>query len=344
MVRTLLGIFISGCSFQMVCSDATGQTRYPTERSHSPITLAVAQRLNAIAAIGLNNGRIPNRFIKVGDSITVSPDYFMGRFIHPDHDPDIHHGWDYTRDLGDYEYLRPSMEHFLLGALPGSTTSFDRASLAAQVGAPASWAIEGNPSPSEQEIEAVSPLFAVIIFGNNDIGWWPDDHLVLSWIADNLLQIVDECIAEGVVPILTSPPLRVGYEEKTHTLSHLVRALAQARRIPFISYHRSMMPLDSHGLSGDGVHPNTMAYNHSCHLTTEGLQFGYNTRNLMTLHAVDRAMRTAVLGVPALDFEPAGLTGGGSPGAPYQVDDLPFIDTRETTPRFTPLPFRARRS
>lgn len=332
MIRNSIKRVTIGLILLMLGTGASGQTRYPAECAHSPITASVAQRLKVIAADGMSIGGFQNRFIKVGDSITVSPDAFMGQFIHPDHDPFIHYGWDYTRDLGDFEYLRSSMEHFLVSGLPGGETSFDRVSLAAQVGAAASWAIDGDPSPLQQEIDAVSPLFAVIMFGTNDIGWWTDDHLVISWIAGNLLEIVDECIAEGVIPILTAPPLRIDYEEKTHTLSHVVRALAQARGIPFINYHRSMMPLTDHGLSGDGVHPNSMAYNRNCHLTAEGLLYGTNTRNLVTLQALDRALRAAVLGAPALDFEPAGLIGDGSSAAPFDVDTLPFIDTRATTP------------
>lgn len=332
MTQYLARLVAVGSAVQLLCAGAAAQTRYPAERTHSPITRSVAQRLVGIASTGAAAGRFPDRFIKVGDSITVSPDYFMGQFIYPDHDPAIHHSWDYTRDLGDYEYLRPSMEHFLAGTLPGGETSFDRISLAAQVGQTAEWAVTGSPSPLTQEIDAVSPAYAVIMFGTNDIGWWNEDHLVISWIAEHLLEIVDECIADGVVPILTAPPLRVGYEEKTHTLSHVVRAVAQARQVPFINYHRSMMPLPNHGLSGDGVHPTSMAYNRSCHLTEEGLEYGYNMRNLVTLQALDRAVRTTVLGTPALDFDPPALSGIGSPADPFVIDGLPFIDARATTP------------
>ncbi|MCP4901160.1 MAG: hypothetical protein GY906_29675 [bacterium] len=325
---SLSGVFLLS---QFLCTYAGAQTRYPAERDQSPITRQVAQGLSVIVADGLSQGKYDNRFIKVGDSITVNPDYFMGQFTYPDYDPEIHQTWDDTRDLDRYEYLRSSMEHFLAGVMDGGETSFDRQSLAAQSGRTANWAVSGNPSPLQQEIAAVSPLFAVIMFGTNDIGWWDDNHIVMSWIIENLMQIVDECIAEGTVPILTAPPLRVDYELKMLTLSHLIRALSQARQIPFINYHRAMMPLPNYGLGSDGVHPSVYQWNWMCHFTPEGLQYGNNVHNLVAMQAFDRALRATVLGAPALDFEPAALVGDGSQGSPFQVDGFPFIDTRSTT-------------
>ncbi len=318
-------------SFQLLCAPASAETRYPTERTHSPITKQVAQRLRTIVADGLGQGKNSHRFIKVGDSITVAPSYFMGQFTYPDFVPGVHETWDDTRDLDRYEYFRTSMEFFLADVISGGVTSFDRASLAAESGRTASWAVNGDPSPLQQEIAAVAPLFAVIMFGTNDIGWYGDDHVVMSWIIENLGQILDECIAEGTIPIITAPPLRVGYELKMLTLSHLIRALAQAHQIPFINYHRAMMPLPDHGLGSDGVHPNVYQWNWMCHLTPEGLQFGNNVHNLVAMQAFDRALRATVMGAPALDFEPAAMTGDGSQGSPFHVDGLPFIDARVTT-------------
>jgi hypothetical protein len=223
------------------------------------------------------------------------------------------------------------MEHFLSGILPGGETSFDRQSLAAQSGMTAHWAITGDPCPLQQEIDAVSPLCAVIMFGTNDVGGWGDHYVLLKTIGGNLLKIIDRCIAQGIIPVITAPPLRGGYEEITLDLSHLVRALAQMRRIPFIDYHRAMMPLPDYGLGSDQVHPNVMRYNRTCHLTEEGLQFGYNMRNLVTMQAFDRVYRTVIGNAPALDFEPAALQGEGSQADPFQVDTIPFIDARATT-------------
>ena len=120
------------------------------------------------------------------------------------------------------------------------------------------------------------------MFGTNDIGWWSDDHYVMSWILQHLSEIVEQCLDEGTVPILKAPPPRLGYELKMLTLSHLIRALAQAYQIPFIDYHRAMMPLPSRGLGADGVHPNVYQWNWMCHLTPEGLQYGNNMHNLVT--------------------------------------------------------------
>ncbi len=201
--------WILWCTIQISAwNPVVAQSRYPSERDHSPITRAVAQRIKTIAANGRIQGRHEDRFIKAGDSITVAPNYFMGQFIYPDHDPDVHHDWDFTRNLGFYRYLRTPMEHFLAGILPEGETSFDRQSLAAQSGMTAHWAITGDPNPLQQEIDAVSPLAAVIMFGTNDVGGWGDDYFLLKTIGGNLLEIIDRCIAQGVIPVITAPPLR----------------------------------------------------------------------------------------------------------------------------------------
>jgi hypothetical protein len=125
---------------QLLCSSASAQSRYPAERDHSPITGQVATRLRAIVANGQGQGRFNNRFIKVGDSITVTPSYFMGQFNSPDYTPGA---TGVTRDLDGYEYLRESMDDYLTGIIPdGGTTSFERQSLAAQSGQTASWAAD----------------------------------------------------------------------------------------------------------------------------------------------------------------------------------------------------------
>lgn len=324
----ILGFAVMG--LQLLPEHSRAQTRYPAERDHSPITRQVAERLRDIVTNSVGQGKSDNRFIKVGDSITVAPSYFMGQFNSPDYTLGA---GGVTRDLDSYEYLRPSMEYYLTGIIPGvGTTSFGRESLAAQVGQTASWAVSGDPSPLDQEIAAVQPTFAVIMYGTNDIGWWEDDHYVMSWILQHLSEIAGECISEGVVPILKAPPPRVGYELKMLTLSHLIRALAQAWQIPFVDYHRAMMPLPDLGLGGDGMHPSVYQWNWMCHLTPAGLQYGNNMNNLVAMQALDRSLRVAVEGVPSLDFEPPALAGSGTQGAPFQVDELPFIDTGTTTP------------
>ena len=80
----------------------------PPER---PQTISTRQAL----ALGLLHG--PTELLPVSSSghTTLVP-WLVGS-SYPDHDPAIHHPWDYTRHLGDYEYLRPSMELYLAGSL-----------------------------------------------------------------------------------------------------------------------------------------------------------------------------------------------------------------------------------
>jgi len=329
-------------------SRLAGQTRYPAERDNAPVTQAVADHLRAVAAAGVAGGKSPARLIKVGDSITANG-AFLSQFKCPDHDPAVHYGWEWTRDLAGHGALAAAADHFCQLTFPGwtsnipdahvggvgfPTTCLDRVSLAVQVGQSAEWAVTGSPSPLAQEIAAVGPLFAVVMFGANDVGGYGGDREVLDWTVEHQLAIVDACLAEGIVPILSATcpnDTSARNIERSRTLSHLVRALAQGRQIPFVNCHRALMSLPDHGLGGDGLHPNALDYNRAGHLTAEGLLYGHNRRNLATLTALDQVYRTVIQGVPALDPEPSALAGSGSEEDPFVIDAIPFADFRQTT-------------
>ena len=341
----LIAVWAAGSAF------LAGQSRYPGERDNSPMTLAVADRLRAVAAAGVAGGKNPALLIKVGDSITANGS-FLSQFKCPDHDPAVHYGWEWTRDLGGFPELGDAADHFCqltfpawdsnipdahVGGVGFPTTCLDRVSLAVQVGQSAEWAVTGSPSPLQQEIETVHPLFAVIMFGANDIGGYGDDLAVLGRTVENQLAIVDACLAGGIIPILsaTCPNYTNAQNiDRSRTLSHLVRALAQGRQIPFVNCHRALMSLPNHGLGGDDLHPNALGYNRGCHLTAEGLLYGHNRRNLATLTALDQGFRTIIQGVPALDPEPPALAGSGTSQDPFVIDAIPFSDFGQTTAEF----------
>ncbi|MCC6876719.1 MAG: SGNH/GDSL hydrolase family protein, partial [Sandaracinaceae bacterium] len=112
-----------------------------------------------------------------------------------------------------------------------------------------------------------------------------------------------------------------------------VRAVAQGRGVPFVDFHRELVPLAGHGLAGDGVHLAAHASG-SCVLTPAGLQYGANVRNLLTIEELDRARRA--LGGETLNIDAPRLRGDGSPGAPFEIDALPFAvlaDTRASSHR-----------
>jgi len=97
---------------------------------------------------------------------------------------------------------------------------------------------------------------AVILLGTNDLGGYSDVQL-----AANLGLMVDKLIANGIVPVLTTIPPRVGQDAKVATFVTAVRNLAQTRKLPLIDYYQEIIrrrpgtTWQNTLISSDGVHP-----------------------------------------------------------------------------------------
>ena len=293
----------------------SGPVLYVEGPRHSPITADLASGLRAIAARGPSQSE--DVLSKIGDSITVSSSFlqcFAGTRV----------------DLDGRDALGATIDHFLAGDA-GGTDPYRRTSLCATVGWSASAAVAGTPAPIDQELAAIDPRFAVVMYGTNDSGF----RSVEAYARD-MMTIVDRSIARGVIPVLTSIPPRddsASADAQVPLYNLAVRAIAQGRGVPFVDFHRELVPLAGHGLAGDGVHLAAHASG-SCVLTPAGLQYGANVRNLLTIEELDRARRA--LGGETLDIDAPRLRGDGSPGAPFEIDALPFAvlaDTRASSHR-----------
>ena len=238
--------------------------RYTSDRTLSPITAAVARNLRNIAA---QNGDFlqDDVFAKIGDSITVDTHFvacFAGTGV----------------DLDGRAELQPAIDTFVARDAAGSS-SFERVSLAATVGWSADSAIAGDPSPVDEEVAAIMPRYAVVMFGTNDAA----SRSIYTYAA-SLWTIVDTLAAEGVVPIMSSVPPNsqsTTVDAVVPRFNAVSRGLAQARLFPYMDYYKEMAPLPNRGLGPDGLHPSVDAAG-SCKLDAAGLQFGYNVRNLIT--------------------------------------------------------------
>lgn len=286
-----------------------GPARYPTDRTLSPLTPAVAERLRAALGPGLGQ----DVFAKVGDSITVSTSFlrcFAGADV----------------DLGGRDELTPTLEHFL-GGRAGESTPFERESLAAGVGWSAFAALEGAPSPLDRELDALDPSFALVMFGTNDVGWrHPVDF------GEDMLAIVDTLLGRGVIPLLSSIPPRdddSAADAAVPLLDAVVRGLAQGRQVPFMDLERELRLLPGHGLGGDGVHPDTYSGG-ACVLTEEGLEHGYNWRNLLALQSLHRVREVVLDGAEAPDPPQPRAAGEGTSAAPFLIDADTWSDLTTT--------------
>lgn len=303
---------------------------YPNDQTHSPITAALATHLRNVALHG--RGLQDNLLMKIGDSITAS-----SSFLHC-FDGDINNlapSWEFNIKLGGRAELADVIFHFRSGVI-GRTSPFSRVSRAAKVGASADFPLTGRTPPLEVEFAATTPQFATVMYGTNDIGQGgtPDTPLdaKLTPHARHLLRTIDWLLERGVVPVMsTIPPRNDVYEYLgvVDAANAVVRAIAQGRQVPLVDYHREMLPLLEQGLSSDGVHPSVREYNTSCHFDADGVGYGYNARNLATIHALDRAMKTVVDGVSQLDAVAPKLEGSGARAQPFLVPSLPFSELRD---------------
>lgn len=289
--------------------------RYPGNRTHSPITPYVADRMREIALLGPD--KADDVFMKTGASSTVSRNTLFCFAEGP-------------VDLGDYPLDYPLDYH--LGGDAAGTTPFDRVTEAALVGHHAGWAISGNPSPIDVEVSMVSPRVALVHFGANDMGWGDTYGDALLYYHSNMMLLVDGLLDQGVVPVLFGITRRGDYasaQRWVDTWNATTRGIAQARQIPFVDLYNAIDGLPGHGLAGDGLHLEAYSGG-ACILDDEGLQHGYNIRNLVALELLDRTVAVLTDDVEGLDEPEPPLEGDGSQPAPWVIDRLPFTDVRNT--------------
>ncbi len=300
---------------------------YPTSRTQSPVTASVVARLAQIAS--KDPGRRSDLFAKVGDSQTVNPG-FMQCFTRSD----VDYGGR-AAPLGAPPTTLADTVKFLLGPDNGAQ-SFARTSLAAKVGASASFALDG---PLVQEVDATRARYAVVMYGTNDIQGAPTGGLFTY--ARNMMAIVDALVARGVVPILSSPPPRPfravdsaafgpgGADPWVPRYSAVVRAIAEGRQIPFVDLERELREIPKFGIGSDDLHL-VASPEGACKLNARGLTFGFNVRNLVTLEALHRAHAALGRGIAA-DGEAPRLGGKGTSASPFVVASLPFTNLQSTS-------------
>ena len=250
------------------------------------VSPAQRDRLRAIFEDGQARGALPGVFTVVGDSISAD-----GRFLKPIVQGQV--------ALGDYGALQAAIDTF--SAPNGrSEPSFSAWSWAAEVG----WTTEDalNPalnvagacnageSPLACEYRTARPSVALITLGTNDVaaGRSPESYRA------NLRRILDETLAWGVIPVLsTIPPQALGPERdaRVSEFNAIVRELAAEHEIPLWDTFAALDALPDRGLSADGVHLNAPSDGRTATFDAEHLAYGVTVRNLGALDALDIVRR-----------------------------------------------------
>ena len=261
----------------------------------------------------------PDVFAKIGASMTVSSKAlhcFAGESV----------------NLGPYTKLKMAQDYFL-GGKAGSSTPFDRKTLAAKVGKTAKWAMQGKPSPVQAEIAAIDPGLALIQYGSNDMQMGTTYLSAMDPYYVSMNALIGHLVGQGVVPALVGIPARKDIAAAGRwvgTYNALVRGMAQRWQIPFVDLHGALADLPGLGLSGDKLHLNSYSGG-ACVLTKAGLAKGNNKRNLVILEMLERLRLVMEDKDFAPDGPPSPLQGMGTVASPYVIDQLPFVDSRDTS-------------
>jgi hypothetical protein len=258
-----------------------------------PLDAATVAHVRAVFRAGQAQRRHRDVFGLVGDSLTVD-----ANFLRP-----------FATGGGRVE-MAPDVER-LLPLRAFSSESFV-GFRAAKIGVRAPWALAPRgfqqASPLDEMVAALSPAYAVVLYGANDALWRTDSVDLLRRGFDGALAaIVDALEARGVVPILTTIPKHMrekGWPDCAATptgggnerfavqasvLSADVAGLACRRHLPLIDLRWSLDPLLDHGVGPDGVHLSVHPSGGGV-MDASGLECGYNVRNLVTLRELGRVV------------------------------------------------------
>jgi hypothetical protein len=241
----------------------------PDEWKTLPIVPEISARAREIYRRGVELGRDPQAFSKVGDCGST-PAWFLGDF---DRGPEFY-------QLGEYTGLEPVIAIF--------QGSYGRTSLAAKAGFSASslltplWANKdqcvANEVPLECEYRVHNPGFALITLGTNDV--WHAKSFV-----PKMRKIIEFSIDNGILPILAT---KADNLEKDGSLNAAIAQLAFEYDVPLWNYWLAVQPLPNGGLQEDGAHI-TWGANRFDDPNT--LKKGWTVRNLTALQVLDAVWR-----------------------------------------------------
>jgi lysophospholipase L1-like esterase len=88
----------------------------------------------------------------------------------------------------------------------------------------------------EKWLKDHNPEVAVIMFGTNDLGALEEKEY-----EEKTAEVVERCLKNGTIVILTTPPPRSGMLEKSKQFAEVVRRVAKDKKVPLIDYHAEIL-------------------------------------------------------------------------------------------------------
>ncbi len=268
----------------------------------------VVDRIRGVARRGRELGRNTRAFGIVGDSISVAYEFltpFSGR-----------RKLGALGELAERELTLPDggtvIDWFRGAAVDekgGAPVDAFEAFRAAEVGARAAYAVDDGKFGPLRELERrVNPAIVVVTFGANDAASRPAPPEELAdEMEASLLRIIEHLEARGMVVILSNEmrhgdqPGRKECPSDDPTASDWRVAVAQnatsartaevacREELPLIDLRHALDASTNHGLGPDAVHLSAHRGGAGL-LTNDGLDCGYNVRNLATLLALRRVL------------------------------------------------------
>lgn len=246
----------------------------------------ISENMLAVYKLGQLQGNNPHAFTKIGDCHSMPPEFFA-----------VFEENNY--DLGEFGYLQETIDYF-----PGS---FNRQGRAAKIGLTATGALSvlwndwkdctSMETPLDCEYRIQQPSFAIISLGTNDANG-------VAPFETTLRRVIDVTIGHGVVPILAT---KADNAEGDQSINETIARLAYEYEIPMWNFWRAVQSLPDQGviLPDHREHLSYPGIASTGDLRDQYLKFGYNTRNLTGLQALD-IVRRNITG-EALEFLPTPL-------------------------------------
>jgi len=158
-------------------------------------------------------------------------------------------------------------------------------------------------------LKKLNPEVAVLMFGTNDLADVGQEEFETK-----LRRVVERCLANGTVVILTTIPPRHGLVERSAEFANSVRRVATATKVPVVDYHREILrrraddwngaleqfrgaPGDEYNvptlIARDGVHPSNPR-DYQTYSDRSLSHNGFALRNALTLHHYAEVIRTVL--------------------------------------------------